>query len=81
MYFKGLLAYIIWRHCIKLNGISVWPTSEVRSSPMLLQEIKAVTGDPNGMMVAVFWVDTPCSLVEIYRRFRGAGCLCHQGTE
>jgi hypothetical protein len=21
----------------------------------------------------------PCSLVEVYRRFRGACCLCHQG--
>jgi hypothetical protein len=30
---------------------------------------------------AVFWVVAPCSLVEVYRRFRGACCLHHQGDE
>jgi hypothetical protein len=25
--------------------------------------------------MAVFWYVTPCSLVEVYRRFRGACCL------
>jgi hypothetical protein len=33
------------------------------------------------MKMAVFWVLTPCSLVEVYRRFRGACCLHHQGDE
>jgi hypothetical protein len=28
----------------------------------------------------VFWVVAPCSLVEVYERFRGAFCLHHQGT-
>jgi hypothetical protein len=28
--------------------------------------------------MAVFWVVAPCSLVEVYRRFRGACCLHHQ---
>jgi hypothetical protein len=27
----------------------------------------------------VFWVVTPCCLVEVYRRFRGPCCLHHQG--
>jgi hypothetical protein len=31
------------------------------------------------MKIAVFWVVVPCSLVEVYRRFRGACCLQHQG--
>jgi hypothetical protein len=31
--------------------------------------------------MAVFWVVAPCSLVEVYRRFRGAYCLHHQGDE
>jgi hypothetical protein len=31
------------------------------------------------MNMAVFWVVAPCSLVELYRRFRGAYCLHHQG--
>jgi hypothetical protein len=29
--------------------------------------------------MAVFWDVAPCSLVEVYRRFRGACCLHHQG--
>jgi hypothetical protein len=33
------------------------------------------------MKMAVFWVVAPCSLVEVYRRFRGSCCLHHQGDE
>jgi hypothetical protein len=29
--------------------------------------------------MAVFWVVAPCSLVEVYKRFRGPCCLHHQG--
>jgi hypothetical protein len=32
------------------------------------------------MKMAVFWVVDPCSLVEVYRRFRGACCLNHHGA-
>jgi hypothetical protein len=28
--------------------------------------------------MTVFWDGAPCSLVEIYRRFRGAYCLRHR---
>jgi hypothetical protein len=31
--------------------------------------------------MAVFWVAEPCSLVEVYQRFRGSCCLHHQGDE
>jgi hypothetical protein len=31
------------------------------------------------MKMTVFWVVAPCSLVEVYRRLRGACCLHHQG--
>jgi hypothetical protein len=31
------------------------------------------------MKMAVFWVVTPCSLVEVYQRFRGTCYLRHQG--
>jgi hypothetical protein len=31
------------------------------------------------MKIAVFWVVAPCSLVEVYQRFRGTCCLHHQG--
>jgi hypothetical protein len=34
-----------------------------------------------GTKMAVFWVVVPCSLVEIYQRFRGSCCLHHQGKE
>jgi hypothetical protein len=33
------------------------------------------------MNMAVFWVVAPCSLVDVYRRFRGASCLHHQGDD
>jgi hypothetical protein len=33
------------------------------------------------MKIAVFWVVAPCSLVEVYQRFRGPRCLHHQGDE
>jgi hypothetical protein len=31
------------------------------------------------MKIVVFWVVAPCSLVEVYQRFRGPCCLHHQG--
>jgi hypothetical protein len=31
--------------------------------------------------MAVLWVVAPCSLVEVYQRFRGPCCLHHQGAE
>jgi hypothetical protein len=31
------------------------------------------------MKIAVFWAVAPCSLVEVYQRFRGPCCLHHQG--
>jgi hypothetical protein len=31
--------------------------------------------------MAVSWVVAPCSLVEVYQRFRGPCCLHHQGDE
>jgi hypothetical protein len=30
------------------------------------------------MKMSIFWVLAPCSLVEVYRRVRGASCLHHQ---
>jgi hypothetical protein len=31
------------------------------------------------MKIAVFWIVAPCSLVDVYRRFRGTCCLHYQG--
>jgi hypothetical protein len=33
------------------------------------------------MKFRVFWDVLPCSQVDVYRRFRGAYCLHHQGDE
>jgi hypothetical protein len=33
------------------------------------------------MKTAVFWVVAPCSVVEVYQRFRDAYCLHHQGDD
>jgi hypothetical protein len=32
------------------------------------------------MRMTVFWDVAQCSLVEVYRRFRGTCCLHHQGV-
>jgi hypothetical protein len=34
-----------------------------------------------GVTMSVFWIVAPCSLVEVYWRFRCACCLHHQGNE
>jgi hypothetical protein len=44
-------------------------------------ELKILAVKPKGKKMTVFWVVAPCSLVEIYRRFRGACCLHHLGDE
>jgi hypothetical protein len=31
------------------------------------------------MKMTVFWAGASCSLIEVYRRFRGVCCLHHQG--
>jgi hypothetical protein len=31
--------------------------------------------------MAVFWVVAPCSMVEVYHRFRGHRCVHHQGDD
>jgi hypothetical protein len=33
------------------------------------------------MKMTVFWVVAPCSLIEVYQRFRGPCCLRHQGPD
>jgi hypothetical protein len=33
------------------------------------------------MKMAVFWVAVPCSLVDIYQRFRGTYCLHHRPVD
>jgi hypothetical protein len=33
------------------------------------------------MKMTLIWNVAPCNLVEVYRRFKGAYCLHHQGDE
>jgi hypothetical protein len=33
------------------------------------------------MNMKTFWCIAPCSIVGVYRRFRGAYCFYHQGDE
>jgi hypothetical protein len=46
----------------------VWPTDSVVKQQMSLS-VKTI----------VFWNVAPCSLVEVYRLFKDACCLHHQG--
>jgi hypothetical protein len=49
----------------------------MRSVVSQTREIEYRNGHKN--KITVFWDVAPCSLVEVYRRFRGACCLHHQG--
>jgi hypothetical protein len=59
-----------------------WPKSLRRyltnfvipSNPDVVFSVSSIS-----LKMAVFWVVAPCSLVEVYQRFRGACCLYHQG--
>jgi hypothetical protein len=46
-----------------------------------LHKVKLEVLTAASMKMAVFCVVAPCSLVEVYRRFRGACYLHHQGDE
>jgi hypothetical protein len=41
--------------------------------------LKTCESDLVSLLMAVFWVVPPCSLVDVYKRFRGSCCLHHQG--
>jgi hypothetical protein len=45
-------------------------------SPLRFQGLTAASMESSS---SVFWDVAPCSLVEVYRRFRGVYCLHHQG--
>jgi hypothetical protein len=59
--------------CMKLS----WRTSHMGP---IIARLGWSINLPQGKM-AVFWVVAPCSLVEVYQRFRGPCCLHHQGVE
>jgi hypothetical protein len=48
-----------------------------------IRYLQAVLPEQNDIIpkMAVFWVVAPCSLVEVYQRFRVPCCLHNQGDE
>jgi hypothetical protein len=57
-----------------LSGRGCFVTAEKMSMFVGFEVLTAVS-----TKMAVFWVVAPCSLVEVYQRFRGPFCLQHQG--
>jgi hypothetical protein len=51
------------------------------SRPVRSQTLYRLSYPSSCMKMAVFWNAAPCSLAEMYRRFRGAYCLHYQGDE
>jgi hypothetical protein len=49
--------------------------------PNQMNRVKFQVLKAASMKMAVFWVVARCNLVEVCRRFRGAYCLHHQGSE
>jgi uncharacterized membrane protein len=61
---------------VRLHGVMLWIRDNfgfnIRS--VLLQNCLYVT-------IAVFWDVVPCSLIDVYRRFRGACRLVYGGSK
>jgi hypothetical protein len=47
----------------------------------MLLFIVEISGSHGGEYEDVLWDVAPCSLIEVYQRFRGTCCLHHQGDE
>jgi hypothetical protein len=64
----------IYQKCLRVN----WSRHkyELRS---IFREVFEERAMNYKLKIAVFWVVAPCSLVEVYQRFRGPCCLHHQG--
>jgi hypothetical protein len=53
----------------------------VPTSPLLVEMFLQFHEHNQISKMAVFWFVAPCSLVEVYQRFRGPCCLHHKGDE
>jgi hypothetical protein len=74
--------------CLKpawIVGVTVHPvikTIQIWSSRQLdLQSVGFEVLTAVNTKMAVFWIAVPCSLVEVYQRFRGPCCLHHHGSK
>jgi hypothetical protein len=50
-------------------------------SQIVLHQMRFEVLTAVNMKMAVLWAIVPCSLVDVYRHFRGAYCLHHQGDD
>jgi hypothetical protein len=64
-----------WKDNIKIN------ITELGFKRLNGIEVRFEVLTASSMKMTVFWVVAPCSLLEVYRRFRGTCCLHHQGSE
>jgi hypothetical protein len=73
---------------VSSNGIYVWQVVlslrctenyKLCNRPIKKSDFEVLTAA--SMKIAVFWVVAPCSLVEVYQRFRGPCCLHHQDDD
>jgi hypothetical protein len=91
---KFLAAECLWPRLTSSNVISLLPTliplnvehcltatlpSVAFKEQRAGTELNPDNRNPGITKMAVFWVVAPCSLVEVYQRFRGPCCLHHQG--
>jgi hypothetical protein len=72
---------------LQINGLKLHVTTKFRAalgsekSPEELYLVRFQVLTAASMKMAVFWIVAACSLVQVYRRFRGACCLRHQGLD
>jgi hypothetical protein len=61
-----------------LSFIWCFKRSVTRTCPAILEQLRIRRFSITEIIkMAVFWVAAPCSLVEVYQRFKGACCLHH----
>jgi hypothetical protein len=68
--------------CIKTAMFSTFSNHKALNFPKIINNNKMVGFEvltAVSTKMAVFWVVAPCSLVDVYRRFRGPCFLHHQG--
>jgi hypothetical protein len=62
-----------------MNNLDVH--EHVNQRPGVVVYFGEISGSYGGVYEDDFWDVAPCSLVEVYRRFRGACCLHYQGDD
>jgi hypothetical protein len=79
-YFHKLHSFrkILTREYFKLQNYICNNLSRIYISLCTFVGLEVLTAVSTKM--AVFWVVAPCSLVEVYQRFRGSCCLHHKGA-